>query len=304
VAARTDGRQTADHGDFLMSGRPKRAGPSKRAETSAPEARGASGKPAPSEKTAKERKKVRTSDGTSIRAVLFDFYQTIVEIKTDETPERLWQTLASLVGYRGARVTAAELRELYRQTVETGLATSSEAYPELDVAEVFGEVLKQCGVVAGPELPSLLAQLLRSLSIQRLGLFPESREVLETLRRHYRLGLVSDSQELYIEPELRATSLEGIFEVVVISSQLGYRKPERRMFQHALDRMGLRSDEVVYVGDSWDRDMAGARDAGIRGVWVCRCGGSDVRRQAGDPAIAVISDLRGLQDLLGVGQGN
>lgn len=36
----------------------------------------------------------------------------------------------------------------------------------------------------------------------------------------------------------------------MISSRLGYRKPERRMFEHALDLMGLRSDEVVYVGDS------------------------------------------------------
>jgi FMN phosphatase YigB (HAD superfamily) len=76
------------------------------------------------------------------------------------------------------------------------------------------------------------------------------------------------------------------------------------MFQHALDLMGLRSDEVVYVGDSWDRDMVGARDAGIRGGWVCRSGGRTVRKQPGRPAVDVISDLRGLLDLLGVGHGN
>jgi putative hydrolase of the HAD superfamily len=97
------------------------------------------------------------------------------------------------------------------------------AHPEADVADVFGEVQKQCGVDVGPQLPSLVAQLFRSLSIQRLSLFPESREVLETLGRHHPLGLVSDSQELYIKPEMRATSLEGLFEVVVISSRLGYR---------------------------------------------------------------------------------
>ena len=89
----------------------------------------------------------------------------------------------------------------------------------------------------------------------------------------------------------------------MISSRLGYRKPKRRMFQNALDLMGLGSDEVVYVEDSWDRDMAGARDAGIRGVWVCRSDDCDVRKQAGGPAVDVISDLRGLLGLLGVGHG-
>ena len=42
-----------------------------------------------------------------------------------------------------------------------------------------------------------------------------------------------------------------------------------RVFQNALGA-GARREEVVYVGDSWEHDMIGARDAGIRGIWVCR----------------------------------
>ena len=64
--------------------------------------------------------------------------------------------------------------------------------------------------------------------------------MLETLAERYRLALVSDSQTLYIEPELRTTSLAELFEVVVISSELGYRKPDPRVFQNALARLGLR----------------------------------------------------------------
>ena len=57
----------------------------------------------------------------------------------------------------------------------------------------------------------------------------------------------------------------------MISSKLGYRKPDSRVFQNALaPHLGLGREEVVYVGDSWERDMIGARDAGIRGIWVCR----------------------------------
>ena len=119
--------------------------------------------------------------------------------------------------------------------------------------------------------------------------------MLETLAERYRLALVSDSQALYIEPELRTTSLAGLFEVAVISSELGYRKPDPRVFQKALVRLGLAREEVVYVGDSWERDMIGARDAGIRGIWVCRS--QEQERAQGTPTVPVISDLRGLLPL-------
>ena len=73
------------------------------------------------------------------------------------------------------------------------------------------------------------------------------------------------------------------------------------MFQDDLDLMGLRSDEVVYVGDSWDRGMVGAREAGIRGVWVCRFDDRERCKQVGGLAVDMISDLRELLGLLGLG---
>jgi putative hydrolase of the HAD superfamily len=236
------------------------------------------------------------SDPT-IKAVVFDFYQTIVEIKTDEKKIELWRVLASFLQYRGADVTAEDLRTLYFRTVEELLDRSAERHPEVDAGAIFSALLEQTGLAASADLTCAIAQLFRSLSIEGFRLYPESREVLETLAGQYRLALVSDSQTLYLEPELRLTSLANLFEVVVSSSLLRYRKPDPRMFQTALSRMNLAPENVVYVGDSWERDMVGARNAGIQGIWVCRSA-----NQLAEPrpfVLPVIADLRELLPLLG-----
>ena len=232
-----------------------------------------------------------------IKAILFDFYQTIVEVKTDETKDRLWEVLAMFLEYRGADVGPDELREVYHQEVQEGLANSRERYPEIDVTRVFRALLEHLGVGSAPALAGPIAQLFRVLSMERFQLYPESRDVLWKLAERYGLALVSDSQRVYLEPELRRTGLGCYFQAAVSSSVLGFRKPDPRMFEKALARLKLAKDEVVHVGDSWERDMEGARDAGIQGIWLCRRGDRLVGPRP--LAVPVIADLRELLPLLG-----
>jgi putative hydrolase of the HAD superfamily len=227
-----------------------------------------------------------------VKGIFFDFYQTIADIKTDERKDPLWEVLASWLRYRGAEVGPAKLRDGYFELVERSLTQSTEHHPDVDVQVVFSRLLERAGITPSPELAGAVAQLLRSLSIDRFQLYSESREVLETLAQRFRLALVSDSQILYLEPELRQTSLASLFEVVVSSSTLGYRKPDPRMFEQALSAMRLARGEVVYVGDSWERDIVGAQNAGIQGIWVCRSG--DRGWQARSSPVEVIRDLRAL----------
>ncbi|MGB0070288.1 MAG: hypothetical protein WBQ11_19870, partial [Isosphaeraceae bacterium] len=80
-----------------------------------------------------------------IKAILFDFYLTIVDIKTDERKDHLWQVLASFLQYRGAAVKAAELREIYFHIVQESLDRSAERHPEVDAAQLFGRLLERSG---------------------------------------------------------------------------------------------------------------------------------------------------------------
>lgn len=227
------------------------------------------------------------------KAILFDLYGTLLDISTDEHDPHVWEVLANFLRYSGSRATGRELMDEYFLRVATALDDSPEEHPDIDVLRVFGTLMEMHGVAPTKELKRAVAQLFRSLTVRHFGLFPETLEVLQELvTRGFRLGLISDSQEPYVFPELKMVGLQRFFEVTVCSAHFGYRKPDPRLFERALTKMGLTEEDVVYVGDSTYRDVTGAWNAGIHAVWIRR----NRERKPADAQtpIAELSDLRGL----------
>jgi putative hydrolase of the HAD superfamily len=80
-----------------------------------------------------------------------------------------------------------------------------------------------------------------------------------------RLGVVSNSDGR-VEQALEAAGLRRYFDVVVDSALVGVEKPDPRIFQAALERLGVEPDEALYVGDLYQIDVIGARAAGIEAI--------------------------------------
>jgi putative hydrolase of the HAD superfamily len=116
----------------------------------------------------------------------------------------------------------------------------------------------------------------------------------------FRLAVISNWA--WSLPELLHTlSLAGHFEALVTSARVGYEKPHRGIFEHALELMGVAPSDAVHVGDSVYADVRGARTVGIAPVLIAR--GSHEHDRKGPPpdhGAPVIADLYGLLDLLGV----
>jgi putative hydrolase of the HAD superfamily len=116
------------------------------------------------------------------------------------------------------------------------------------------------------QLPLFLAELQRGISRKRLSLFPQVLEVLNQLKEHYLLAVVSDAQSAWALPELRAVGLHEYFDPVVISGDYGYRKPDARLFQTALDRLQVLPSQAIFIGNDCYRDIFGARQLGIKTI--------------------------------------
>ncbi len=104
------------------------------------------------------------------------------------------------------------------------------------------------------------------------SLYPESVETLSALNeRGFVLDVISnfDSRLFAI---LDGLGIASRFDSVVLSSQVGYAKPEPEIFRAALGRHRLKAEEAVHVGDSPDKDVAGANSAGLTGVLLDRNG--------------------------------
>lgn len=97
---------------------------------------------------------------------------------------------------------------------------------------------------------------------------PGTLEMLRELQdAGLRLGIISNADGR-VARYLAAAGLADEFELILDSGAVGIEKPDRRIFGMALDRLELEADEVVYVGDSWEVDVVGARDAGIRPIYL------------------------------------
>jgi HAD superfamily hydrolase (TIGR01662 family) len=125
--------------------------------------------------------------------------------------------------------------------------------------------------------------------------YPEVVEVLESLRmRGYRLGIVSN-WSWNLRDRVAQAELDGHFEIVWASAYAGCNKPHPGIFHQALGRMEppqLSPDRVLYVGDSYEHDVAGARSAGVDVALVDRDG------TATTADCPVIRDLWGIFELL------
>jgi putative hydrolase of the HAD superfamily len=129
---------------------------------------------------------------------------------------------------------------------------------------------------------------------QHFHLYDDARETLvELASRGLKLGLISNSHRCLVSFQAHF-GLDGLVSAAVSSSELGYLKPHPRIFQAALDRLGVEAARAVMVGDSVPHDIAGARAIGMRGVLLARNGRAEV---ADD--VPVIASLRELPRLLG-----
>lgn len=99
---------------------------------------------------------------------------------------------------------------------------------------------------------------------------PEAERVLDDLARDHRLALVTNGAPDVQREKLAGTTLARRFGAIVISADLGIAKPDPRIFDHALRAVGSEREGSVMIGDSLSRDVAGARGAGLRSIWIDR----------------------------------
>ena len=111
-------------------------------------------------------------------------------------------------------------------------------------------------------------------------------------RAGYEMGLVSNTFVAgpVHDRHLELHGLLEFFPVRVYSSDTGYRKPDRRIFQIALARMGVRAEEALFVGDLVKTDVVGARNVGMKTV-LKQPWGTAPRHGLADYVIRQVSDL-------------
>jgi len=155
------------------------------------------------------------------------------------------------------------------------------------------EALAEHGV-DDPALAARLAAAYREHRSARCRPFPEAVAALEQLQAAgVLLAVVTNGTERHQRAKLDASGLMGMFNAVVTSEAADASKPDPRIFRVALEAIGCNPADAAMVGDHPLRDVAGAQQSGLRGVWLDRDGGNP----RGVVPDARIADLGGLAAL-------
>jgi len=115
--------------------------------------------------------------------------------------------------------------------------------------------------------------------------------LLAELAGTYRLAAVSNGAGVVQREKLRRAALAEAVECVVISGEVGVRKPGAGIFRRALAALGCRAEEALFVGNDLTTDVAGAAEAGLRTCWVAADEVADESAYTSDVRIATVLDL-------------
>ncbi|TVX93760.1 HAD family hydrolase [Paenibacillus agilis] len=125
--------------------------------------------------------------------------------------------------------------------------------------------------------------------------FPNTVEILQWLKENQiKIGMITNGFTRFQTSNLESLKIADYFDEILISEQEGVRKPEKEIFNRALERLGVKAYEALFVGDHPIYDVQASIDAGMKGIWKK----ADAYEQQEVTADAVIDNLNQLQKII------
>ncbi|CAG5181258.1 uncharacterized protein ALTATR162_LOCUS9672 [Alternaria atra] len=200
-------------------------------------------------------------------------------------------------------LTVAELKTEYIKILKTGTSAAfvdgktSHEYR----AERFQSVINIFGLNCTKQQMQTLLDTYESILMQNMQLKAGAISLLQILKQQEKsIAIITEGPQDAQERTVAALGLEPYFDRLVTTNKLGVSKVDG-LFGKALKLLGLRSADVVMVGDSWERDIVPASDVGIDCVWLTEKEG-DIERSVSvrgeEKSMVVVNSLSRLQTIV------
>jgi HAD superfamily hydrolase (TIGR01549 family) len=205
-----------------------------------------------------------------VTTIGFDLFNTLITVEPrtlDQALDRLiWSLLRS-----GLDLEAEPFRLSYRDVAVRYVEEARKNGRETHNRFWLSTALAHHGFDIEPE-DWRIAQAIEvyfSYFGERCSLIPDTMEMLSTLMGVYRLGLLSNFTHAPAAMTiLNRLELTPFFDALLISGDLGYRKPHPLTFDKLADALKSDKERMLYIGDDPDADIRGALNAGIQPVWT------------------------------------
>ena len=206
-----------------------------------------------------------------VRAVLFDLVGTVLDEQSDyEALDRVMARVAERFRLDAkpkelSGEFSLALMEILRQEGDD-VETPAEFVPfEKAAKDIFAAILEFRGFTASPEDVAWFWSSYLEDQRKTWRLYPEAKKVLQDLKaKGLRIVIVTDADRYLAREMLPRLKLDALVDAVVCAEDAGFVKPHPAVFELGIKAAGCAADECAFVGDSYERDVLGARAAGIR----------------------------------------
>jgi len=242
------------------------------------------------------------------RVVIFDLFDTLVDFERDRLPlihvngKAIRSTTGVVYPLFAERYGQISLETFYRAFLESfheAARIREVEEREVSARERFHRFFAKLQIPVTAEVEHLLTTLLEThmACIADAVLAPsERRELLVWLNPRYRLALISNFDHGPTARKiLDRAEMTPFFEAILISEEMGWRKPHPAIFEAACHTLRITPEEAIFIGDSPIIDIVGAKRVGMGTIWVNRKGEPwDEETPPPDHTIASLQEVKNL----------
>lgn len=186
---------------------------------------------------------------------------------------------------RNAQETLMELYESYKledlgltsaeHFINTYTANNHQLWAQYHVGEISKQVLREQRFrktfidlgLSPNNIPENFEEDYVNLGPTKKNLFESAEKVLTYLHKKYHLHIISNGFKEATLTKMRVSNLNPYFKNVVISEDVGVNKPDKAIFEHALNLAQAHKQESIMIGDSLEADVYGAQNFGMKAIF-------------------------------------
>jgi HAD superfamily hydrolase (TIGR01549 family) len=217
------------------------------------------------------------------RAVIWDMFDTLVNFRWDRLPlvpfdgKEVRSSSPLIYGTVQSACPGVSVSQFCRAFIECSReaeALRNSTQREVTAHERFRWLRRRLGITDGAIADAFVQRAVAAQmqELRRAMEFPEEhRAALDVLRSRYRMAVLSNFDHgPTVEAALAAFGIHDRFEAIVVSADVGWRKPHPEIFQETLRRMGIGPGQAIFVGDTPEADVLGPQGVGMDVIWIDR----------------------------------
>jgi putative hydrolase of the HAD superfamily len=205
-----------------------------------------------------------------VKGVGFDLFNTLITMEASALKDALARLTGSL-RKSGFAIEHHPFVKAHSEAVLRFLEQSKRDGRESHNRFWISDALTKLGHRVSPDEPyiSVAVETYFSAFIQYAEVIPGTREMLAAIQGRYRIGLLSNFTHPPAATKIiNDLGLAPFFDTILISGDLGYRKPHPSVFRKLIKELGVAENEIAFVGDDPEADVGGALQAGLKPIWA------------------------------------